>query len=160
MYKNSRASFLFQLAWFLTSGCIFGKDVIRLTQVFKEFGINLKTMQLSADFEPTTEPDWKQFCLPSIATPSSLATAEEDTFFVDVVNIKPAPVESMPMDKPAKSSLEVSRKLLIDLWQPCVKLTRLEKNFQHLLKPQRQTGIPTTRLCSFVIILIKLTIDF
>ena len=146
MYKNSRASFLFQLAWFLTSGCIFGKDVIRLTQVFKEFGINLKTMQLSADFEPTTEPDWKQFCLPSIATPSSLATAEEDTFFV---NIKPAPVESMPIDKPAKSSLEVSRKLINDIWQPCVKLTRLEKNFQHLLKPQRQTGIPTTSLCYY-----------
>ena len=157
MYKNSRASFLFQLAWFLTSGCIFGKDVIRLTQVFKEFGINLKTMQLSADFEPTTEPDWKQFCLPSIATPSSSATAEDDTFFV---KIKAAPVKSMPIDKPAKSSLEVSRKLLNDIWQPGVKLTRLEKNFQHLLKPQRQTGIPTTRLCSFVIILIKLTIDF
>ena len=148
MYKNSRASFLFQLAWFLTSGCIFGKDVIRLTQVFKEFGINLKTMKLSADFEPTIEPDWKQFCLPSIATSSSLA-AEEDTVFVDVVNIKPAPVESMPIDKPAKSSLEVSKKLLNDIWQPGVKLTRLEKNFQHLLKPQRQTGIPTTSLCYY-----------
>ena len=116
-------------------------------------------MQLSADFEPTTEPDWRQFCLPSIATSSSLATAEEDTLFVDVVNIKPAPVESMPIDKPAKSSLEVSRKLLNDIWQPGVKLTRLEKNYQHLLKPQKQTGIPTTRLCRLCFILIKLTID-
>ena len=141
------ATFLFQLAWFLTSGCIFAKDVIRLTQVFKEFGINLKTMRLSADFEPTDEPDWTQFYLPSNATSSSLVTSnpsKEDTLFVDV---KPATVESMPVDQPAKSSLEVSRKLLKDIWQPGVKLTMLEKNLKHLLKPQRQTGILTTKLC-------------